>query len=191
MKKGLLITVILLLCTVTMLPAQRGNGYTDIRTEISGKDTITVVDIVSIPVFRRKIDTRRYAKLIANIKAVYPIAKEAKTTLMDMETYMLNLKTEREQKEYVKLIEQMLKRKYTPILKKMTYSQGKILIKLIDRETSHSSYELVKELRGGFSAFFYQGIARMFGANLKEKYDRYGEDLVLEHLIMLYEAGML
>lgn len=191
MKRGFLITAIFLLCTATLLPAQRGKGYTGVRTEIVGNDTITVFDITPIPVFKRKIDTRRYAKLIANIKVAYPIAKEAKTTLRDMETYMLNLKTEREQKEYVKLIEQMLKRKYTPILKKMTYSQGKILIKLIDRETNHTSYELVKELRGGFSAFFYQGIARLFGANLKDKYDQYGEDLLIEHLIMLYEAGML
>ncbi|WP_418165095.1 DUF4294 domain-containing protein, partial [Alistipes ihumii] len=76
-------------------------------------------------------------------------------------------------------------------LKKMTLSQGKLLIKLIDRETDQTSYELVKELRGGFRAFFWQSIARLFGANLKDTYDKEGEDMMVEELIRLYEAGLL
>ena len=70
-------------------------------------------------------------------------------------------------------------------------TQGKLLIKLIDRETDQTSYELVKELRGGFRAFFWQSIARLFGANLKDTYDKEGEDMMVEELIRLYEAGLL
>ena len=73
----------------------------------------------------------------------------------------------------------------------MTFSQGKLLIKLIDRETEHTSYDLVKELRGGFRAFFWQSVARLFGANLKDTYDKDGEDQIVEELIQLYEAGLL
>lgn len=73
----------------------------------------------------------------------------------------------------------------------MTLSQGKLLIKLIDRETDQTSYELVKELRGGFRAVFWQSIARLFGANLKDTYDKEGEDMMVEELIRLYEAGLL
>ena len=88
-------------------------------------------------------------------------------------------------------MERALKKKYPPVLKKMTLSQGKLLIKLIDRETDQTSYELVKELRGGFRAFFWQSIARLFGANLKDTYDKEGEDMMVEELIRLYEAGLL
>ena len=73
----------------------------------------------------------------------------------------------------------------------MTLSQGKLLIKLIDRETDQTSYDLVKQLRGGFRAFFWQQASRLFGANLKDTYDAEGDDQIIEELIMLYEAGLL
>jgi len=104
---------------------------------------------------------------------------------------MAELPTEKEKQEFVKGMERALKRQYTPVLKNMTLSQGKLLIKLIDRETEHTSYDLVKQLRGGFRAFFWQGVAKIFGANLKDTYDEFGEDQYIEDLIMLYEAGLL
>jgi len=73
----------------------------------------------------------------------------------------------------------------------MTFSQGKILIKLVDRETGNSSYELVKELRGAFSAFFYQAFARIFGFNLKIKYDPEGEDREIETIVKMIETGQI
>ncbi len=73
----------------------------------------------------------------------------------------------------------------------MTRSQGKILLKLIDRETEYTSYEIVREFRGGFVAGFWQGVAKIFGANLKTEYDREGDDKMLEQIVLLYEAGLL
>lgn len=196
MKRLPAITFSLLLLVIgSVLPAgaqrQRTVEYGSVRLEVTGTDTMVVVDLNPIYVFPRRMDTRQYARLIQNLKIVYPIAVEARQTLKAMEEHLLTLKTKREQSEYVKSMEKILKVKYTPVLKKMTFSQGKILIKLIDRETDHSSYELVKELRGGFTAFFWQGIARLFGANLKDRYDKEGEDKIIEKLILMYEAGQL
>lgn len=187
MKECLLITLSLIVLTAEVT-AQHG-GHTRAYRRLEGRDTVTVVDIAPVYVFPRRIDTRRYARLIYNLKKVYPIAKEANATLRTMENHLLTLKTKREQEAFVKAMEKKLKEKYTPILREMTFSQGKILIKLIDRETGRTSYDLVKQLRSGFSAFLWQGVARLFGANLKDTYDRYGEDRQIEILIMLYEAG--
>ncbi len=88
-------------------------------------------------------------------------------------------------------MERKLKEQYAPVLRCMTFSQGKLLIKLIDRETGQTSYALVKELRNGFSAFLWQGVGRLFGMNLKDTYDPTGDDEFIEILIRLYEAGYL
>ena len=164
-------------------------GYTRIYRRLEGTDTATVIHISPVYVFPRRADTRRYEQLIYNLKKVYPIAKEANATLKAMENHLLSLRTKREQQAFVKAMEKKLKEKYTPVLRHMTFAQGKILIKLIDRETNRTSYQLVKDLRGSFSAFVWQGVARIFGANLKDSYDRYGEDRQIEMLILLYEAG--
>ena len=87
--------------------------------------------------------------------------------IQEMEKHMGTLKTKREQQLFTKAMERKLKEQYAPVLRRMTFSQGKLLIKLIDRETDQTSYDLVKQLRGGFRAFFWQSIARLFGANLK------------------------
>jgi len=101
------------------------------------------------------------------------------------------MKTEREKREYIAKVEKELINQYEKELTKLTISQGKMLIKLIDRETGLTSYELVKELKGGFSATFWQGIARIFGSNLKLKFDPQGEDKILNELIFLYEQGLI
>jgi hypothetical protein len=89
----------------------------------------------------------------------------------------------------MKELEQQLLREYKDDIKKLTISEGRILLKLIDREARRTSYALIKEFRGGFSAFFWQSIARIFGGDLKVEYDPYGEDKVLEHIVMLIEIG--
>lgn len=191
-------TSILLFLHITLLPlgAAAGRAYTRVYTEqLPGGESRTVVELMPISVYpkgvlpRRGFDSPQIQRMIRNLKIVYPIAKEANLTLKAMENHLLTLKTKREQDAFVKAMEKQLKIKYTPVLKQMTFSQGKILIKLIDRETSRTSYELVKEIRGGFSAFMWQGVARLFGANLKDQYDAVGDDRVIEILIQLYEAG--
>ena len=186
MKKAILIAI-LLLAAARPSSAQALTEYGQARNVVIDGDTVVLIQLSPSFVFRKAVDTRRFARLIYNLKRVYPIAKEANATLHAMET----LATKREKQIFVKEMERALKKKYTPVLKKMTLSQGKLLIKLIDRETDQTSYELVKELRGGFRAFFWQSIARLFGANLKDTYDKEGEDMMVEELIRLYEAGLL
>ena len=189
--KRILLTLIVMLGAAAGLSAQVMTEYGIARTRVVDGDTVTTVHMRPFFVFQRTADTRRWARLIYNLKKVYPIAKEANTTLKAMEAQMETLPSRREQQQYVKAMEKALKQKYTPVLKKMTFSQGKLLIKLIDRETEHTSYDLVKELRGGFRAFFWQSVARLFGANLKDTYDKDGEDQIVVELIQLYEAGLL
>ena len=185
MKKAILIAI-LLLAAARPSSAQALTEYGQARNVVIDGDTVVLIQLSPSFVFRKAVDTRRFARLIYNLKRVYPIAKEANATLHAMEAHMETLATKREKQIFVKEMERALKKKYTPVLKKMTLSQGKLLIKLIDRET-----ELVKELRGGFRAFFWQSIARLFGANLKDTYDKEGEDMMVEELIRLYEAGLL
>ena len=165
--------------------------YGPVQTKVVDGDTITTVYLKPAFVFKRAADERRWSRLIYNLKVVYPIALEANATLHAMEQRMDSMKTKREKQEFVKAMERALKRKYTPVLKNMTLSQGKLLIKLIDRETGQTSYALVKELRNGFSAFLWQGVGRLFGMNLKDTYDPTGDDEFIEILIRLYEAGYL
>lgn len=129
-------------------------------------------------------DRSRLERMVAK---VYPIAKEANATLRVMERELMKIKGKKKQKEYIKSVEKAVKKKYTPVLMKMTTTEGLILLKLIDRETGDTSYELVRELRGGFSAFFWQGVARIFSVNLKSQYDAKGEDRIIEYYIQKYE----
>jgi hypothetical protein len=186
--------ILLLSVLAAALPARaqtRGRGYAMARVEVDGKDSLQVIDALPIYVFKRPADLRKYQKLIYNLKKVYPIAKQAQFLLAQTEANLDKLPNDKARRKYMKEFEDELKRVYTPVLKNMTFSQGKLLIKLIDRQTEKTSYALVKELRGSFTAFFWQGVARIFGANLKDTYDKKGEDQVIEQLILYYEAGLL
>jgi len=159
-------------------------------------DTLLLSSIDEVFIFpRRKFDSRRdyrrYRRLIRNVKKAYPYAKLAKEKLDEIEANLAKIKSEKEQKEYVKQVEKDLKDQYEEDLKKLTLTQGRILIKLIDRETGDTSYELVKELRGSLSAFFWQALARLFGSNLKSEFDAEGEDKLIDEIVILIEHGQL
>ncbi|MBP3356004.1 MAG: DUF4294 domain-containing protein [Rikenellaceae bacterium] len=190
--KRWLVTLLALCCSLCCCLAQGGRGYSHSYIEVTADgDTIVGYQMLPVYSFRRKVDMRRYQRMIDNLKKVYPIACEAQRLLAQMEREIVDIADKKEQKAYVKRMEQELKAQYTPVLRTMTRSQGKILIKLIDRQTDRTSYEIVRQLRGGFSAFFWQGVARLFGANLKSEFDAEGEDELLDRLILLYEAGLL
>ena len=142
MKKAILIAI-LLLAAARPSSAQALTEYGQARNVVIDGDTVVLIQLSPSFVFRKAVDTRRFARLIYNLKRVYPIAKEANATLHAMEAHMETLATKREKQIFVKEMERALKKKYTPVLKKMTLSQGKLLIKLIDRETDQTSYELV------------------------------------------------
>lgn len=141
--------------------------------------------------FKSHREMSQYYRMIYNLKKTYPYAQIAKNKLYEMNEQLKVMKTERERKEYINRAEKELRAQFEKELTRLTISQGKMLIKLIDRETGRTSYELVKELKGGFSATFWQGVARLFGSNLKTKFDPEGEDKVLNELIFLYEQGLI
>ena len=101
------------------------------------------------------------------------------------------LPTKKAQKAYIRQVYNQIKEEYTPVLKHMTRTQGKVLLKLIDRETEYTAYEVLKEFRGGFVAGFWQGVSRIFGQNLKSEYDKQNEDRMIEQIVIYYEAGLL
>jgi len=166
------------------------------RAIILDGDTLWVAFLDEVYIFPTKKfknprERRRYTRLIHNIKRVYPWAKLAGQKLDEVEEHMAMLATEKEQREYIKEVEQELLRDYKEDLKKLTVTQGRILIKLVDRETGDTSYEMVKELRGNLSAAFWQALARLFGSNLKSEYDSQGEDRLIEEIVILIENGQL
>ncbi len=153
--------------------------------------SIDEVYIFPMRKFKSERDLRRYRRLIRNVKKAYPYAKLAKKKLDEIEANLLKLKTEKARKEYIKQVEKEIIDEYEDELKKLTITQGRILIKLIDRETGETSYQLVKELRGSFSAFFWQALARLFGSNLKSEFDAQGEDKLINEIVILIENGQL
>lgn len=138
-------------------------------------DTIAVVFLPSITisskrVFKTKRDQKRYNKLYYNVLKAYPLAKVAGMRLQELEAALPSIPEHKRQK-HIKGVEEDLKKMYKQDLLNLTVSQGKILIKLIDRETSRTGYEVIKEFRGGFQAFMWQSLAGLFGTNLKTGYD--------------------
>ena len=161
---------------------------------VSDGDTIIHVNLKEIWVippkkFPNRREERRYYNYVNKVKKVYPYARLAGEKLKEYEPLYLSLETDRERRILMKNLEKQLLEEYKDEMKKLTISEGRILIKLIDRETRRTSYNLIKDFRGGFSAFFWQGIARIFGSDLKSEYDPEGEDRVLEEIITLIEVG--
>lgn len=152
-----------------------------------------IPEIVVFPkkVFKTRKDYRQYQKMIRNLKIVYPYARIAKLKLNEMNSQLSQITTKREKEKYIDQAEKEIREEFEKQLMKLTVSQGKMLIKLIDRETGRTSYELVKELKGSFSAGFWQAVARVFGSNLKTEFDSEGEDKTLNELIILYEHRQL
>ncbi|GAB4312982.1 MAG: DUF4294 domain-containing protein [Bacteroidales bacterium] len=132
---------------------------------------------------------RRNDKLVYNVKKVYPYARLAGIKLREYEEILKNAKSDAERRRLMKQAEEELREQFEDDLKKLTFRQGLILIKLVDRETGSSSYVLVEELRGKFVAFFWQTFARLFGYNLKTKYDPQGADKEIEEIVVLIEKG--
>ena len=141
--------------------------------------------------FKNRRQERRYNKLVRDVKKVLPIAKEVNQIVIETYEYLQTLPDEKSRQKHIKAMEKGLKAQYMPRMKKLTFSQGKLLIKLIDRQTASTSYELVKAFLGSFRAVFYQAFAAMFGASLKREYDAEGDDWLIERVILQVESGQL
>jgi hypothetical protein len=152
---------------------------------------IKEVTIVARPRSAKRNEYRKYERLILNLKRVYPYALMVRRRLEKVNEDLKSITNEKARKEYMKSVEKDVFAEYEGDMRQMTITQGRLLIKLIDRETQNTSYELIKDYRGKLSAAFWQGIARIFGTNLKEKYDAYGEDALIETIIREIDAGRL
>lgn len=154
-------------------------------------DVLEEVEVTAPLIFNSKKNAKRYSRLVRYVKKVYPYAKVAGIKMREYEKLLKETPKKRDRKKLMKQAEQELKEEFSDDLKKLTYMQGEILLKLIDRETQTSGFEIVKDLRGGFRASFYQGFARLFGFNLKDRYDPEGRDREIEQIVQMIEQGKI
>ncbi|WP_317899275.1 DUF4294 domain-containing protein [Aurantibacillus circumpalustris] len=164
------------------------------RTEIVGLDTFPLivcdeVEIITNFIFTNNRQKEQWTKIKFNVKKVYPYAILAAAKLKEYDRALEKIKDEKLKKTFLKVCEKDLRSEFEDELSNLSVSQGKILMKLIDRETEKTTYEIVKQLRGGFQAAMWQTVARIFGHNMKTKYDARVEDLMVERAVKLVEAG--
>jgi prolyl oligopeptidase PreP (S9A serine peptidase family) len=141
--------------------------------------------------FSSKKQQNAYMRLVKNVKTVLPIAKEARLIMMETAEYLETLPNKEAKDEHMKRVEKSIMKEYKPRMKKLTYSQGKLLIKLIYRESNSSGYELIQAFLGPVRAGFYQAFAWAFGASLKKEYDPEGIDRLTERVVLMVEAGQI
>lgn len=203
MKYNLVILILFLDLFATQCLAQNIKQNEDIPARVYltpmclyDGDTIPSVKLPTVYIFKpltfkSKRQARYYSRLVRDVKKVLPIAKEINRAIIETYEYLQTLPNDKARKNHMKAVEKGLKEQYTPRMKKLTFRQGKLLIKLIDRQTSSTGYELVKAFMGPFKAGFYQAFAALFGASLKKEYDAQGEDALTERVILLVESGQL
>ncbi len=173
-------------------PANRDGVF--VKAIIIDGDTFVVgylpkFTVYSPKIFKNSRAQKKYYKLVYHVKKVYPYAKLAGQKLRYYNDLILQTDSDIERKRLMKKCENELEERFGPELKKLTFTQGTILIKLIDRETGQTGYDIVAELRGTFRAFFWQSLGRLFGYNLKMNYDPEGEDKELEEIVRKIECG--
>ncbi len=147
--------------------------------------------IVADRVFKSKKEKEKYDKLKRDVKAAYPFAVLARLKLQELDAQLALVTGEKERKAFAEKAEKELVAQFESDMRKLTFTQGKILIKLVDRETGSTTYQLIKKHRGSFSAVMWQGVAKVFGNNLKAEYDPDGEDAKIETIVELIELGYL
>jgi len=163
---------------------------------IENGDTIIFKNIKEVVVFpERKFKNdrqyRRYSRYVQKVKKVYPVAVEARELLKKYEPLYYATESEKERRKMMKQLEKELLDKHLEEMKKWSISDGRILLKLINRETERTPYSIIKDFRGGMSAVFWQGMARIFKNDLKDGYDPDEEDKMLEEIVVLIELGYL
>lgn len=200
---GRILNILILLIAATALNAQDtvkvetdslpGRFYLLENVTRDG-ETMPEVEIDEINVVRKmglkeRFQWWKYRRLVSNVKKVYPYSLVVRERLSEVNDTLMSIDSDKERRKYLRTYEKGLFGEYEDDIKHMSITQGKILIKLIDRETQRTSYKLIRDYRGSVSAFFWQGIARIFGSNLKEEYDPDGEDYLIEKVIYEIENG--
>jgi hypothetical protein len=177
-----------------IVPSEKPKVLYKVWAEIYHGDTIASIWMPEVIIlanysYKTKNQYEAWTRTKFNVKKVYPYAIIAAAKLKEYDLILSKLPSERAKKAYVKIIEKELKADFESELKNLSMTQGKILLKLIERETGSTSFEIVKHMRGNFQAFMWQSVARIFGSNMKTEYDPEGEDFMIERAIQLIEAG--
>ncbi len=199
-----ILTIMLLMCAITMMAQEEDvtdAGPTFVPTVKVSKvmvdgDSIPYMEMSNVYVypqitFSSKRQQTSYMRLVKNVKATLPIAKQARQMLIETAEYLETLPTKEARDEHIKRVEKNIVKEYKPKMKKLTYSQGKLLIKLVNRECKSTSYEAIQAFMGPFRAGFWQAFAWAFGASLKKEYDPDGTDRLTERIVLMVESGQL
>ena len=163
---------------------------------LEGGDSIQYMEMYNVYVypeleFKNERQKQSYLRLVKNVKTVLPIAKEVNAILIETAEYLDQLPTEEEKNAHIKRVEKSIMQQYKPRMKKLTYSQGKLLIKLVDRECNSSAYDMIKAFFGPIRSGFYQAFAWVYGASLRKRYDPDGADKLTERVVLMVESGQL
>ena len=163
---------------------------------IDGQDTLPVVNLREVIIFPAKtFKSKRafsaYTRLVRDVKRTLPYARIVYNTLVETYEYMETLPTDEERKAHLKQLEKDIFKQYKPELKKLTFRQGKLLIKLINRECNQSSYQMLEAFLGKFRAGFWNLFAGIFGASLKSSYEPNGKDAEIERIVIMIDNGLL
>lgn len=201
MSRFVLLWVLLLLLTAT---GAKGLGYEPApepqllvsRAIVLDGDTIPYIELKPVVIFSPRFfssraEENRHRRLVHNVRRVYPFARLAGQKFAYYTQVLDTLPNEAARRRLMRQVERDLRSEFEDDLVRLTTAQGAILIRLIDRETQHSSFEVVREFRGAVSAVFWQSLGRIFGYNLRVRYDPNGQDRQIEEIVLLIEAGLL
>lgn len=163
---------------------------------LDGGDSIQYMELNNVyvyprPEFKNAKQQQAYSRLVRNVKKVLPIAKECNAIILETYEYLQTLPNKKAKDAHLKLVEQSIKKEYTPRMKKLTFAQGKLLIKLVYRECNSSSYQLIQAFLGPIRAGFWQAFAWAYGASLTKKYDPNGVDSATERIVLMVESGQI
>lgn len=211
MKKLLLSLLIITMLSAILVPTAIGQrtldnpgtgrnapytGYS-YRIDTDG-DTILVLmlnEITCFPPlkFKNKKEEQFYWRTVRDVRRTLPYAKLIAETLIETYEYIETFPTKKEREEYLKRMEKELFNEYKPVLKKFSRNQAKVLIKLVQRETNQTSYEIVKAFLGSFRASFWQGFGKLFGVSLKSDFrpSHDKQDAIIDRVATGIEQGWL
>ena len=199
MKRWAYLHLCLLLALCSCADAQAQDYLSQSKVlpvEVYRGDTLPVIHLRDVyiyqrPNFRNRRHERYYWRTVRDVKKTLPIAREVRGIIIETYEYLLTLPDEKARTAHLEAVEKGLLEQYTPRMRQLTFSQGKMLIKLIDRECNLTGYELIRVFMGSFKANFYQAFAALFGASLKKEYNPEMDDREVEEVIYWVEQGML
>lgn len=188
--------VLILVCAISVQAQNYRTGKVKLPVELYDGDTIPVVHLPNVYIYRPpSFDSRRqerfYWRNVRDVKKTLPIAREVRGIIVETYEFLLTIPDEKAREAHLSAVEKGMLAQYTPQMKKLTFRQGKMLIKLIDRECQQTGFELIKVFMGSFKANFYQTFAALFGASLKKEYDPEIEDAEIEEIIFWIDNGAL